>query len=229
MKTEVQTKEATIEPHYNFEKVPHPKTGEVNVLELIRYTMKHIHSMCGDELEMDGGYAIVKLNVSSILNECGLPTGAVPGFQAVMQNMGLLKCANKHTWRVIHSDANEYFITAQAYLLAREQWVKHKARNKEVTDLRKALKEAQQLGQAQSGTPVQSSDGDELAVEALALAEQYEEERDAAKVRVSELETELAAMREQVQTLGQQLAKCKNPREALAEWIAAKKAALKKA
>ena len=129
-------KDIIIEPHYNFEKVPHPETGEVNVLELIRYIMKHLDTKLPGKPEMDGGYAVVKVNVRAALNECGLSSGTVPGLTALMQNMGLLKHVGRDTWRVLHTKAVSYFITTQSYLLAREQWLKHTARNKEVNNLR---------------------------------------------------------------------------------------------
>lgn len=187
--TKTKKEEITIEPYYNFERVPHPETGEVNVLELIRYIMKYIDQKLPAKPEMDGGYSVVRVNVGAALRECGLSSGAVPGLHAIMQNMGLLKHVSKDTWRVLHTKAVSYFITTQSYLLAREQWLKHTARNKEVSDLRRQLQ--QPAGEVTtSETKTDSTLFDDEAIEILAEAERLVDELHKAQTYIAELETE---------------------------------------
>lgn len=195
-KTKTQ-EDITIEPHYNFEKVPHPETDEVDVLELIRYIMKHIDTKLPAKPEMDGGYAVVKVNVGAALRECGLSSGAVPGLNAIMQNMGLLKHVSRDTWRVLHTKAVNYFITAQAYLLAREQWLKYAARNKEITNLRNAVADLQKQLQEFEGYATTSETKTNLpplfdreTVAILAEAKRLNEELKKAQTHIAELNAE---------------------------------------
>lgn len=218
--TKMKTKEEiTIEPRFNFEKFPHPETGEVSVLELIRYIMKHIDQKLPSKPEMDGGYAVVKVNVGIALRECGLSSGAVPGLNAIMQNMGLLKHVNKDTWRVLHTKAVSYFITAQSYLLAREQWLKHTARNKEISDLRRKLQQSE--GDVMvSDVKTSSMLFDDEALEILAEAERLAKELEKVLTRVAELETE----RDQLQKeLAERPTSVNAAKEALRERLAALK------
>lgn len=218
MKTETN-KGNIIEPHYNFEKVAHPETGEVNVLELIRYIMKHIDQKLPAKPEMDGGYAVVKVNVGAALRECGLSSGAVPGLNAIMQNMGLLKHVNKDTWRVLHTKAVSYFITAQSYLLAREQWQKYTARNKEVADLRRLLQQSDGAA-ATFETKTHSTLFDDETLEILAEAERVADELQKAQQRITQLEAE----RDELQTeLAGRPASVDAAKEALRERLAALK------
>lgn len=219
-KTKTETKkDITIEPYYNFEKVPHPETCEVNVLELIQYIMKHIDQKLPAEPKMDGGYAVVKVNVGAALRECGLSSGAVPGLNAIMQNMGLLKHVNKDTWRVLHTKAASYFITAQSYLLAREQWLKHTARNKVVSDLKRQLQQSGGVA-ATSETKTNSTLFDDEALEFLAEAERLAEELQKAQQRIAELEAE----RDKLQTeLAERPTSVDAAKQALQERLAALK------
>lgn len=218
-KNETPKEDITIEPHYSFEKVPHPETGEVNVLELIRYIMKHIDKKLPAKPDMDGGYAVVKVNVGAALRECGLSSGAVPGLSAILQNMGLLKHVNMDTWRVLHTKAVSYFVTEQSYLLARDQWLKHTARNQEISCLRRKLQQTDG-DVASSETKINSTLFDDETIEILDQAERIAEELKKAETRIGELEAE----RDQLQKdLAERPTSVDAAKEALRERLAALK------
>jgi len=137
---EMNAEEKKVEPHYAFEKRPHPETGQIDVLELIRYIVSFIQAHLPDEPVKDGPYSLSKLNVGGLLQECGLSAGDVPGMHRVLQNMGLIKNYNSGPcWGVLTGDLAAQFITADLYLQARQRWVKHADRNKEIAGLRKQL------------------------------------------------------------------------------------------
>jgi len=219
-KTKSETKEQiTIEPHYSFEKVPHPETSEVNVLELIRHLMKHLASKFPGKPEMDGGYAIMKLSLSGVGVECGLTTSDMVGLTAIMQHMGLVRLYGKSTWGVLHTKAADYFITARSYELARKKWSEGTKRNAEMVKLQKKLQEPEG-DVTTSETKASSTMFNDEALEFLAEAERLAEELQKAQQRIAELEAE----RDKLQTeLAERPTSVDAAKQALQERLAALK------
>ena len=225
MKTKTKD-DISIEPHYAFEKIPHPETGKVDVLELIRHIMKQLDESLPNKPDMDGGYSVIKMQIYDALGDAGIPSGSRPELSRIMQEMALLKCYGKSQWGVLHNKAANYFVTARSYIVAKEATMERRKRNQKIARLENKVKK---LESSTTQTQVTPSADDDLVVEALALSELYEEERDAAKAANSQLETLVEELSTQVRQLEGKLANREDARTALAEQIAAKKAALKKA
>lgn len=141
MKNEKKNEDTVIDPYYAFEKIPHPETGKVDVLELIRYIMQHFHEKLPQKPEMDGGYAIIKLNIFDALGDVGIPTGSRPDMSRVLQEMALIKCYGRSQWGVLHSRAADYFISAKSYVVARQAMLERNQRNSRMARLEKKVEQ----------------------------------------------------------------------------------------
>jgi hypothetical protein len=189
-KTKTETKEDTIiEPVYAFEKVPHPKTGKIDVLDLIRYIMEGIAGNIPNKPDMDGGYAKIKQSAKQLFADIGLPEAVRPDLWQIMQSMALVRPHGRGQWGILHSRAAEYFITPCAYKIALQKYKEHQQRNREIASLRQQLQQLR-AGVATSEAKTSSTLFDDEALEILVEAELLAEELAKAQQRITELEAE---------------------------------------
>jgi hypothetical protein len=183
---------------YNYEKVPHPKTGKVGNLELIKYIVAELSARWTVSPERDGGYTICKLSMTTNMLEIGVPSGARPALSRIMQEMGLIKCYGYSNWGVLDLAAAEYFITKSSYIVAEKAMQKRHLRNKEIATLRKQL--AKSADQPQSTTvPAEPVSGvtesfEEEAIEALVEAERLADVVEAQKAAIAAQEEKYEAI-----------------------------------
>lgn len=159
--------EVVIDPKYHYETIPHPVTGEVGVLNVVRHIMAKIEEALPKDVPMDGGYAVAKISITGVMKGCGIEEGQRPEFSRILQEMALIKCytsgGNSRLWGVLHIRAVEYFITSRAYLAARNALEERRARNSEIIRLRETVAKQTDL------TKLQQKSIDDLKAEVAAL------------------------------------------------------------
>jgi len=195
MKNEKKNEDTAVDPHYAFEKIPHPETGKVDVLELIRYIMQHFHEKLPQKPEMDGGYAIIKLQIYDALGDVGVPTGSRPEISRILQEMALIKSYGRSQWGVLHNRAANYFISAKSYNVAKQATIERNKRNSKMARLEKKLKQFEDSVVVHTDTSVNNSTSfEDEAVLALAEAERLAEELEKSKTHAAQLELECARL-----------------------------------
>lgn len=210
------TDDGVIDIQYTFEMHPHPKTGQTDILELIRYIIMALRASLVGNHPHDGGYTIVRSAISQALVDVGVQPNARPDICMILQEMGLVKLYKKAEWGLLNADAANYMITPRAYLVARREFVSRRERNTEVTRLRAKVDKLQakvddlEKRPTGEGLPSIAAGGDQAVatstvvddqqVEVLALLEValdqqkslQKQNEDQAK-RIKALEAELAA------------------------------------
>jgi hypothetical protein len=176
MKTEAKNHETSIEPHYRFEKLSHPETGKVDILEIIRYFMNHLNSNLPNDPEVDGGYSIISMSINKMFADAGIASGH-PELSRIMQEMALIKSYGRSQWGVLSSKVPNCFVTARSYVVARDAMIERQKRNHKSTRLAKQVKQPKKAGKS-SGLISSSASGDS-----------YEEEAVQALIEVEELTT----------------------------------------
>lgn len=197
----------SFEPKYAFEKIPHPKTGEVNVLGTIQYLMECIWKQMPADAHKDGGYSLSDFSLTALMTNAGMPNAQRPELSRILQEMGLVrtysKRAKRRTWGVLDKSAVRFFVTEELYLQARDALLERGARNNEMYSLRRQLESAgssavSEVTKDAVTHPVSTDETlvttfEDEAIEALAQAERLADELKAAKARIDALEKELAA------------------------------------
>lgn len=192
-KGEHEVNENTIIPHYAFERIPHPQTGKVDVLELIRHIMQQLSDKLSSNPEMDGGFAIGKINLVKTLHESGIPSGQLPEISRIMQEMALIKCYGRSQWGVLHTKAATYFITARSYNIAKKTMLERHKRNKKIAALQKKVEKLENRGPSPTNetfVATSTTSFKKEAIEALAEAELLAEDLQMAKTHIKNLEAE---------------------------------------
>ncbi len=201
---------------------PHPKTGQTDILELIRYIIKALRDSLVGNHPHDGGYTIVRSAISQALVDVGVQPNARPDICMILQEMGLVKLYKKAEWGLLNADAANYMITPRAYLVARREFQNRRERNSEMARLRANIDKLQTkvddhekrstgeglLPIAAGGDQavVASTGVDDQLVEALALLEVAV---DLQKI----LQTQNAEQAQQIKTLEAKLAARPNDAE----------------
>ncbi len=216
------TDDGVIDIQYTFEMHPHPKTGQTDILELIRYIIKALRDSLVGNHPHDGGYTIVRSAISQALVDVGVQPNARPDICMILQEMGLVKLYKKAEWGLLNADAANYMITPRAYLVARREFQNRRERNSEMARLRANIDKLQTkvddhekrstgeglLPIAAGGDQavVASTGVDDQLVEALALLEVAV---DLQKI----LQTQNAEQAQQIKTLEAKLAARPNDAE----------------
>lgn len=197
----------TVEPQYVFERLQHPETGEVGVLDIIRYIMKYLDGQLPNNPKMDGGYSLVKMQIYDALGGAGIPPGSRPELSRIMQEMGLIKRYSKSKWGVLVDQASEYFITRASYDVAKAAMLVRRKRNQKLARLEQKLTmlengNADKAEVSKEGTPSFK----EHAVKALKEAKRFADALAEAKTSISILTLERDQLTKEVVVLKKQLA-----------------------
>ncbi len=206
---QMKTSETNIEHTYAFEFVPHPETNEVNILELIRYIIRKLGEKIPSEPEMDGGYAVVKLNLFPTLLEMGLPREKFDDISRIMQEMALVRKYSRLGWGILPEKAAADFMTASLYNIAKEAMKWRDKRNYDVSSLRQKLQKTSKPwpNPAESiGVTVPHSIAAEIsfeseAIEALAQAERLSDELAQTLMKLKAVEAELKNRPDQTEAM----------------------------
>ncbi len=229
---EKETAPVVIEHRYTYEQIPHPETGKVDVLDLIRHIMKTIAGILPKNPEMDGGYALVRFSVTDVLQKAGVERGQCADFSLVLQAMSLLKSYEGRTWGVLHSRAAEYFITPRSYLVARkaledrrERYGETRKFREQIAELEAKLAAVSPVDTAIVSTTVVPNNNnvsfETEAIEALAEAERLGEELAQVRAQLTEVQAERDQLIQQLSERPQQAEVIK---EAFRERLSALKA-----
>lgn len=181
------------EPYYAFEKLPHPETGKVDILEMISYIMQHLSTKLPTNPDMDGGYAIGSIKLVDSMQEAGIPRGQCPEMSRILQEMALVKRYSHSQWGVLDTKALRYFITARSYNIAKDEMLGRHQRNSTIAKLRRKVKKLS--GQdVESSLPAEPSESSSSKIEGIS----YEEEAIQALIEVEELTEALNKAKEQI-------------------------------
>ena len=192
-----------IDHRFAYEQIPHPETGVVDVLGLIKYIMEHATKRLPKDRDMDGGYVVHQPKFVHLFKDVNLPDAVRPDLVHVMMRMGLFKKYTRETWGVLHPKAAEYFVTARSYLAARDAFKEHQERNREISNLRKLVEEFKAARGVSAlvtevSVPVSTTSFEDEAVEALAEAERLGEELARTTARLAEVEAERTLLAQQL-------------------------------
>jgi len=230
-------KEEKTEQRYSFEKVPHPETGEVNIVELIRYVVKHLHSIVPQNPERDGGYDVVPLSLTDEGQKCGFSASDMIPLGTILQHMGLVKKYGgrskdmKVFWGVMHKNVARDFVTHRSYELALQKWLSDCNRRNEVTKLRKQLEapaaevsvDATQLAEPSSGF------SEKEVLDLIGEVDDLTKALETVKHQVVELQTQCAGLTTERDTLAAEIAARPSSTDAVKLMMEERLAAAKKA
>ncbi len=191
---ENEMRDVSIEPQYVYEKIPHPETGKVDVLEFLRYIMKRFDKLLPDKSEMDGPYFVIKMGIYDFFKDVGIPHGAWPELSRIMREMALIKHYERSQWGVLKGDVADYFITARSYLVAKEAMMERHRRNRKIVQLEKAL-EKLSVSTAEVGSDITQSAGtssgysEDDVLQLMAEVDDLTKALDTVKQQMAELQT----------------------------------------
>ncbi len=191
---EIEMNDVSIEPHYVFEKIPHPETGKVDVLEILRYIMKQFDKLLPDESEMDGPYFVIKMGIYGVFKDAGISSGSWSELSRIMREMSLIKHYGRSQWGVLKGDVADYFITARSYLVAKEAMMERHRRNRKILHLEKAL-EKLSVSTAEVGSDTTQSAGtssgysEDDVLQLMAEVDDLTKALDTVKQQMAELQT----------------------------------------
>lgn len=173
---------------YAFEQIPHPETGAVDVVALLRYIVHHLdqHTPLAptENPEDYGHYTLHTVSLSEELKKCGIENSKRPPLMQIMQEMAVVCYFRRGLWGVLKTELAEGFMTPALYNRAREKFLKEKRQN--------AVKRKKHVKPTLQQTEQGDVNFEEEAVAAVARAEELAEELKAARQRIGELEAELA-------------------------------------
>jgi len=235
MKTNIKTKDdISIEPHYAFEKIPHPKTGQIDVLELIRHIMKQFDESLPNKPDMDGGYSVIKMQIYDALGNASIPSGSRPELSRIMQEMGLIKCYGKSQWGVLHNKAANYFVTARSYLVAKEATMERRKRNQKIARLENKVKKLEVPTAEVSADTTQSAEissdfSESEVLDLIAEVEDLTKALETVKQQVVELQTQCDKLTAERDKLADEIATRPSSTDAVKLMMEERLAAAKKA